>query len=103
MPLSIMRNEFVELLIYGLAVTRYIVFFQSLKIPERTLDIVKKTESDWLRILLAKAGMFFDCPLCLSLLSAIVAILINNLNHTINLLVAISVLGLFFKKKLLNI
>ena len=92
-----MKNNLVELLIYGLAVTRYMMFFQSLKLPERALDLVQKTESDWLRILLAKAGMFFDCPVCLSLVGALVAILVNNLNHTINLLVAISVLGLFLK------
>lgn len=95
-----MKNNLVDLIIYGLAVTRYMMFFQSLKIPERTLDIVKETENDWLRILLAKAGMFFDCPVCLSLLGALVAILVNSLNHTINLLVAISVLGLFLKNQM---
>lgn len=90
----------VDVLIYGLAVAKYMMIFSSFGLPEKMLILIKKTKNDWLRMLFARVGMFFDCPICLSVLSATVAVIANSLNHIINLILAISILGLFIKKKL---
>ena len=91
-----------EIIVFGLATVKYMMILESFKIPERTLGIIKKTENDWLRLILAKTGMFFDCPICVSVFSAMLTIVANSLNQTINLLLAISVLGLFLKKKTID-
>lgn len=88
--------------VMGLATVKYMMIFSSFELPEKMLHMIKKTKSNFLRLLLAKAGMFFDCPICLSVISAILAILVNSLKPIINVLLGISVLGLFLKKKMID-
>jgi len=97
-----MNIKIIDLIVFSFACVRYIMILESLKLPEKILGIIKKTESDWLRMFLAKAGMFFDCPACNALIASGLVLVANSLNHTINVFMAISVLGLFLKKKTVN-
>lgn len=92
----------VDFIVLGLATVKYMMIFSSLDLPVKMLNLIKKTKSDWLRLLFAKAGMFFDCPICLSVISAGLALLVNSLKPIINILLAISVLGLFLKKQMID-
>ena len=103
MPLTtINKTTLAELAIMGLAAVKLIMIISSFDIPIKVLGIIKKTKSNWLKMFLAKAGMFFDCPICLSVVSAIITVFINYLNPIINLILAVSVLGLFIKKKTID-
>ena len=90
------------IIVLGLATVKYMMILESLKIPERTYELIKKTENDWLRLVLAKAGMFFDCPVCISIVAGTIGIVANSLSPIINLLLAISVLGFFLKKAMVD-
>lgn len=94
--------ELSNIIVLVFATVRYMMILDSLKIPERVLVPIKKTESDWLKMFLAKAGMFFDCPVCSSLVAGLIAVLVNSLNHTLNLIVALSALGFLAKKYLVD-
>ena len=96
-----LNPSLVDIVIYGLATTKFMMIYRSFGIAEWSLLNIKKTDNDWLRIFLTKIGMFFDCPVCLSVLAGITVILVDSLNHTINVLFAISVIGLLIKKKFL--
>ena len=93
-------NALVNFLILGLATARLTMTLLSFELPAKLLNIVKETKSDCLRIILAKTGMFLDCTACLSLLAGAIVLVANSLNHIINVLLAISALGLFIKRKL---
>ena len=89
----------VDLIIFGLATTKTIMIFQYFELPLKILGVIKKTKNDWLKIVLSKVGMFLDCPVCLSVVSAIAVLLLDMLQPIINIILAISVFGLLIKKK----
>jgi len=90
----------VDFIVLGFATARVMILLQRLELPAKLLGSIKKTKSDCLRIILAKTGMFLDCTACLSLLAGAIVLVANSLNHIINVLLAISALGLFIKRKL---
>jgi hypothetical protein len=86
------------LLIYSFATAKIILMIRALKLPEAMLSIGSQTENNFIRIILAQIGLFFDCPLCLSLPAAFIVLVLLKYDWIV-LCLALSVIGLIIKKK----
>jgi len=91
------------LILSSFAVVKFMMIFMSLEIPLWCMNKIKETESDKERMFLAKMGMFFDCPVCTSMFSAVIVFVLDIVGlGFVNLILGLSVIGVIINKRLIK-
>lgn len=96
-------DNLARMILMSFSVVKFMMIIGSLNIPILCLNLIKKTDNDKERIVLAKIGMFFDCPVCISVVAAVLvaSLEISGLGF-INLILGLSVIGVIINKKLID-
>ncbi len=93
----------VDLIVNALSVVKFMMIIQSFKIPLRALELINKTDSDRERMLLSRIGMFFDCPVCVSVIASVLVLCLYTFGlQFINLILGLSIIGVIINKRFIR-
>ena len=93
----------VRLVLCSFAVAKLMMAISSLEIPSQALELIKKSDIDRERMILARTGMFFDCPVCVSIVASILVFLIEIIGlGFINSVLGLSLIGVIINKRFIR-